>query len=134
MAALIESGQVRYVYRDFVLNSHRPYAQIAAEAAQCAADQGMYWAYHAQLFENQKQWNKAELKAYAEALGLDTQTFNQCLDSGKYTEAVNQMTQEALDVGAPGTPTFVLNGEMLDPYQTPLDQVVHIVRQAAQEK
>lgn len=108
---LIESGEMRFVVKDFVLDGHRPYAQWAAEAAHCAADQGMFWTYRSTLFHNQKQWTKNDLKRYAAELGLDTQTFSQCLDSEKHKEAVDASTAEAVSLNLRGTPTFILNGE-----------------------
>lgn len=114
MAAYIEAGQVSFVYKDFVLNSHRPGAQYAAEAVQCAADQGAYWAYHGYMFTHQKQFTKTDLKGFAKDLGLDTKAFNQCFDAGKYTDAVNASTKEAVNLKLQGTPTFFINGKMVD--------------------
>lgn len=97
-----------------MLDSHRPRAQWAAEAAMCAADQDRYWAYHAQLFNNQKQWTKDELKSYAKTLGLDTQAFNKCLDSEAKKSTVDAMTNEAKAAKLQGTPTFFVNGKQVD--------------------
>lgn len=114
LAAYIESGQINFVYKDFVLPSHRPRSQWASEAVQCAADQNKYWAYHDHLFSFQKQWTKDELKKYAKDLGLNTTEFNQCLDSGKHTETVNKMTDEAMALQLRGTPTVFINGKEVD--------------------
>jgi protein-disulfide isomerase len=108
---LIEAGEMRFVFKDFVLDGHRPWAQWAAEAAHCAADQGMFWTYRSTLFHNQKQWTKNDLKRYAAELGLDTVTFNQCVDSEKHKAAVDASTAEAESLALRGTPTFMLNGE-----------------------
>lgn len=114
LAALIESGQVSFIYKDFVLDGHRPRNQWASEATFCAADQGKYWAYHEHLFTFQKAWTKDELKGYAKQLGLNTTEFNQCLDNGKHTAAVNAMTKEAIDLKLQGTPSIFVNGKMVD--------------------
>lgn len=111
---MIDKGELRFTQKDFVLDGHRPYAQWAAEAAYCAADQDKFWAYRALLYSNQKQWTKGDLKQYAKDLTLDTAAFNQCFDSGKHTDTVNKSTQEAKDLNLPGTPTYLINGEMLD--------------------
>jgi protein-disulfide isomerase len=114
--ALVGAGNVSYVYKDFVLPQHQPRSQWASEASYCAADQGKYWAYHGSLFEHQKEFTKADLKGYAEALGLDTKQFNSCLDSGKHTDAVKAMTKEAMDAKLPGTPAMFINGKSV-PYE-----------------
>ena len=117
---LIEAGEMRFVVKDFVLDGHRPWSQWAAEAAHCAADQGMFWAYRTTLFHNQKQWTKNDLKRYAAELGLDTAAFNQCLDSEKHKEAVDASTAEAHSLALRGTPTFFANGEeiSIEEYRT----------------
>lgn len=114
MAALIDAGELKFTYKDYVLDSHRPHAQWAAEAAHCAADQNQFWAYRATLFMNQKKWSEAELKLYAKELKLDTKQFNQCFDSGTHREAVNQSTKEAIDLKLPGTPSYRINGTEID--------------------
>lgn len=111
LAAFIEAGQVSFTYKDFVLDGHRPRAQWAAEAVQCAADQDLYWSYQDHLFKNQKPWTKQELKDYAKALGMNTAEFNKCIDSGKHTETVNKMTNEAKSLELKGTPTIFINGK-----------------------
>ena len=87
----------------------------AAEASECAADQDAFWEYHDKLFEsqngeNQGAFNKDNLKAFAADLGLDTETFNECLDSGKHTQAVQEATQIAQSIGVSSTPAFLING------------------------
>ena len=72
-------------------------SQWAAEASECAADQDKFWEYHDKLFasqngENQGAFNKDNLKQFAADLKLDTAAFNECLDSGKYTQAVQEQT------------------------------------------
>ncbi len=102
--------RVRFVYRDFPISSKHPGAQKAAEAAQCANDQGAFWPYHDLLYERQPRFTVPELKAYATELKLDTATFDNCLDSGNYTAEVERDFQDALAVGVRGTPTFFFNG------------------------
>ena len=80
---LAEEGKIKLVYKDFPLSGHKN-AQKAAEAGQCANEQGMFWEYHDIMFENQAALDIASLKQYAGNLGLDTGQFDECLDSGKY--------------------------------------------------
>lgn len=93
-----------------------PESTWSAEAAECAADQDQFWAYHDKLYEsqageNQGAFNKDNLKRFAEEIGLDTQTFNECLDSGKYTSLIQEDTQAAQSLGVQSTPTFLVNGQ-----------------------
>ncbi len=89
-------------------------SQWAAEASECADEQGKFWEYHDKLFasqngENQGAFAKDKLKKFAADLGLDTTKFNTCLDSGKFTSVVQQETQLANDLGVGSTPTFLVN-------------------------
>lgn len=102
--------RIRYVYRDFPLSSIHPKAQKAAEAAQCAFEQGKFWEYHDLLFKNQGKLELADLKAYALSLGLDEGKFNLCLDSDKYAPEVQKDIQDGQTYGVTGTPTFFING------------------------
>jgi predicted DsbA family dithiol-disulfide isomerase len=60
---------------------------------------------------NQNAFTKDNLKRFAEEIGLDTESFNECLDSGKYTSLITQDTQAAQSLGVQSTPTFIVNGE-----------------------
>jgi protein-disulfide isomerase len=85
----------------------------ASEASECAADQDAFWEYHDHLVNNQGDYSKDNLKAFADELGLDTDTFNQCLDSGKYTSLVQSQTEIARQMGVQSTPSFIINGKAL---------------------
>ena len=114
-------NKMRYVYRDFPLTSIHNKAQKAAEAAQCAFEQGKFWEYHDLLFKNQGKLELADLKAYALSLGLDEGKFNLCLESGKYAAEVQKDIQDGQTYGVKGTPTFFINGRMVvgaQPYAT----------------
>jgi len=91
-------------------------SQWASEASECAGDQDSFWEYYDYLFANQSSENKQELskdnlKAFAAALGLDSEAFNTCLDSGKYTQLVQNMTAAGRQIGVQSTPTFAINGQ-----------------------
>lgn len=88
------------------LESIHKFAFKAAEAANCAGEQGKYWEMHDQLFENQttlEPWN-----AHAEALGLDVDALERCLTSGKFAPEIRRDMGEAQKVGVTGTPAFML--------------------------
>lgn len=108
----IETGKVKLVYRDFPLSMHEN-AQKAAEAAECADEQGKFWEYHDKIFKNQNALDTASLKQYAEDLGLDTTKFNDCLDSNKMASEVQNDFSDGQSYGGSGTPTFFINGQKL---------------------
>lgn len=108
----IDTGKVRYVFRDFPLNFHAN-AQKASEAAECAGEQGMYWEMHDVLFENQNALGIASLKTYADELGLDTDDFDECLDSGAMADEVLQDMADGQAYGVSGTPAFFINGKLI---------------------
>jgi protein-disulfide isomerase len=87
----------------------------AAEAGQCAAEQGRFWNFHDFIYERTPINALAveQLKGYASSLGIDAAQFGQCLDSGKYREYVARDQQAALVAGAAGTPTFFINGQIV---------------------
>ncbi|MDE3050948.1 MAG: DsbA family protein, partial [Nitrospirota bacterium] len=105
-------GKVKVVYRDYPGPNH-PHAQQAAEAAQCAGDQGKFWEYHDSLFDRQAPgtgWNFTEL---AKEIGLNQEAFATCLDTGRYREEVAKDLQEGIKLGVASTPTFFINGRPL---------------------
>lgn len=102
--------QVRFVFKNFPLNSIHPDADPAAQAAECAREQGMFWEYHDLLFGGTQGLGQAAYEAYAEQLGLDVAALNACLEEGRYAEAVNQDLALGQQLGVSSTPTFFING------------------------
>ncbi len=114
----IATGKVRFVYKDFPIDSIHAQARDAAQAAECAGAQGAYWAMHDRLFAGLQEWenNAAALdvfRGYAAELGLDTEAFNQCLDRQTYADEVQEDVEEGQRAGVSGTPTFFINGRKL---------------------
>ena len=113
----IDTGLVRYVFKDFPLTSIHPQAVQAAEAARCAGDQGAYVEMHQTLFNKQSEWGNSaaegHFNGYATDLGLDTSVFSDCLASKKYETAVYEDLDEGIGFGVTGTPAFFLNGYFL---------------------
>jgi len=105
----IKTGKVIFVFRDFPLSFHQN-AQKAAQAAACANEQGKFWEYHDKLFENQQFLDIASLKQYAQDLELDSEKFNNCLDSGKMTSEIRKDLRDAQNYGVTGTPSIFING------------------------
>jgi protein-disulfide isomerase len=104
----IETGKMRYVFRDFPLDSIHQQARKAAEAAHCAGEQGKYWEMHDKLFQNQQAHQSDHLKAYGERLNLDVKGFAECLGKGKYASKVQKNYDEGATAGVRGTPAFFI--------------------------
>jgi len=116
----IDTGKVKFVYRDFPITSIHQNALPAAMAAECADDQGMFWELHDKIFENQKQWEGPDVQngvrtfeQFAAELGLDTDKFNTCLESGKFLEEVEKDLNEGASYGITGTPGFFIGNEKI---------------------
>jgi protein-disulfide isomerase len=109
---------VKLVFRDFPVHGESSYK--AAEAANCAREQGKFWEYHYLLFERQKEWynNVSKFLDYAEELGLDSEKFRECLDSGKYRQEVEKDFMDGVSYGVQGTPTFFINDDMVIGYRS----------------
>ena len=116
----VDTGKVRFVYRDFPIVQLHPEAIMAAVAADCAGAQDKYWQYHEKVFR--EQYNKGDdivrfkdtdLKKWAKDIGLDAAAFNSCLDSGRFKEEVDKDKADGDGVGIQGTPTFFINGRVV---------------------
>ncbi|MGB1249160.1 MAG: DsbA family protein [Candidatus Promineifilaceae bacterium] len=106
--------QIAFQFRHFPVIT--PQSPLAAEAAQCAAEQDGFWAYHDYIYEVTPQGALSErnLKTYAADVDLDTVAFDQCLDSRRYETYVEKELSDARAAGARGTPTFIINGEQVN--------------------
>lgn len=104
----IDTGKLKFVYRDMPLISIHPFAQKAAEAAQCAGDQGKFWEYHDVIFQRQHSLSFETLPLWAEEFELDMEQFNQCLDSGTYFNEVQADFADGVSYGVSSTPSFIL--------------------------
>jgi protein-disulfide isomerase len=121
----VDEGLVYYIFKDFPLTNIHPQAVKAAEAARCAGEQDFYLQMHGKLFSSQSEWsgnsNASEVFiTYAEDLGLDTDSFASCLESGQYEAAVMEDLDEGSQLGVNGTPAFFINGYSMSgaqPYQ-----------------
>jgi len=105
----VDTGKVRYVFRDFPLDRIHPQARKAAEAAHCAGEQGKYWEMHDLLFQNQRALQVEKLKEYARSLeGLEPSAFDTCLDEGTYGAEVQKDYDDGTAAGIRGTPGFFI--------------------------
>jgi protein-disulfide isomerase len=119
--------KIRFVFKDFPLPNHAQ-APKAAEAAHCASDQKKYWEMHDRLFANQQALDVPALKQHATTLGLDQAAFAQCLDSGKFTDAVKADMELGAKLGISSTPTLYVNGRPVIGAQ-PYEYFVNVVEE-----
>ena len=96
------------MFRDLPLESIHPHAFKAAEAANCAGEQGKFWEMYEHLFRNQRALAPASLTQYAQTLNLDAARFGACLDSSKYAAEIRRDIADAVAAGIEGTPNFVI--------------------------
>ena len=107
----VYGDEVYFVWRDFpIITAQSP---KAAEAGQCAHDQGKFWEYHDLLYQRAPALSIPDLKEYAIDLGLNGSEFDQCLDSGKHQATVDRDLQDARQRGFNATPTFLVNDETI---------------------
>ena len=114
----IDTGKVKLVFKNLPLPADSPpyhkNAQLAAEAGECAFEQNKFWEYKDKLFQDQQKLGKDDLKLSAKELGLDSQKFDDCLDSRKYEQEVKEDLAEAQKLGIGGTPSFVIGDILVD--------------------
>lgn len=106
-AKYIDTGKVRFIYRDYP-RADQGVGVEAAVAARCAGAQGKYWAMHDRLFSEGGRLVAGAFKGYAKTIGLDPSVFNQCFDTRRHLESIFQDRQEANRWGFHGTPGFIL--------------------------
>lgn len=112
----VNTGKAKFVWKDYPFLGQE--SKMAAQAGRCAKDQGKFWEMHNYLFshqngENQGTFSKENLKKFAVELGLNTNDFNNCMDSAKYEKAVNDALTYGQSVGVNGTPATFVNGKLI---------------------
>ncbi len=114
----VDTGKVKFVYRDLPLDSIHPNARPAHIASECADEQGKFWNYHDILFDKQSEWGplpaadlQSTLTQYASDLGLESASFEACLESDAIADEVNKDSLDAARYGATGTPAFFIGNE-----------------------
>ncbi|MBH0203540.1 MAG: thioredoxin domain-containing protein [Nitrospira sp.] len=105
-------GKLKLVYRDFPGPNHQQ-AMSAAQAAQCAAEQGRFWEYHDALFTRQAPASRWSFSVLAEDLALHQSSFDLCMKENRYRDEVLKDLQDGLKLGVTSTPTFFINGRPL---------------------
>jgi protein-disulfide isomerase len=115
----IDAGKIRWRFIDYPLSMHRNTWQ-ASRAAACADEQGKFWPFHDLLYQNQDRWNTEAtsnpdkvMKGYGRQLGLNTQQFDQCVDSKKYQAKIQAHLALAEKRKVGSTPTFVIGDQQV---------------------
>jgi len=115
IADYVNTGKVRFLFKDFPINDLSDRASsLAAEASYCAADQGKYWEYHDEVYNNWEGENtgwvtRASLEQFAKDAGVtNISAFSDCLDSGKFTSVVRDNYNLARSIGLDATPSFIV--------------------------
>lgn len=101
-------NKIRFVYRDYPILSQESFR--AAQAANCANEQGAFWDFHNALFSGEEALGPTAYTKYAAQLDLDVQSFQECIDSERYAEEVTADARFAAGLGVSGTPMFFING------------------------
>ena len=113
---LIETGKVRWRYRDFPLPAHR-HSRVASHASHCAAEQQKFWEMHDQLFYNHS-WAQRDrdpsrtFREFATKIGLDLGAYDACMTSRRHGGRIEASRLEGERMGVNGTPTFFINGRL----------------------
>ena len=102
--------RLRFVFRNFPITTSHPHAERAAEAAEAAGAQGMFWQMHDHLYENQRHLRDDDLHSYAEALGLAVDVFDKEMTEHVHADRIHEDFMSGVRSGVNGTPTFFING------------------------
>lgn len=114
----IDTGKVKFVYRDMPLYNLHPNVGPVHIASECADEQGKFWEYHDKIFENQTEWQRlapsdiqVTLKQYASDLDLNMADFDVCMQSQVIADEIAQDLLDGQTYGATGTPAFFIGNE-----------------------
>ena len=130
-AALKYPDKIHYVYRDFPIDELHPIAHAAAEAAECAHDQGKFWEYHDKLYQNQARLDEDDFVRFAQELNLHMGQFESCVVSRRHQDEVINDYRDGVEAGVRGTPTFFINGNRI-PGSIPAD-VLDLIIESIEE-
>lgn len=103
--------KIKWVYKHFPLSSIHSQAQLAAEASECAAEQGNFWEFADEVVKRQSSLSRNTFGEVAQMLNLDTSQFDNCVASGKYKSKVQADYALGLQNGVNGTPGLFINGK-----------------------
>jgi len=122
--------KVRIVFMDMPLPAH-PRANPAALAGHCANEQGKFWELHDVMFKNQAKLEDKDLEEHAKSIGLDMAKYSDCFSKKKYQDAIEKSKKEAEKAGIQATPSFLINGVLLQgaqPFEKFKEKIDHATR------
>lgn len=113
-ARLIETGRLRWRYRDFPLDF--PSSRLAMHAAACADDQGKFLEFHERIYNGFNEWNRGGasgvFRGFAEASGMDVAAYDECMNSTRHAGRIQASLNEGARLGVSSTPTFLIGGRL----------------------
>lgn len=132
MEQLIQTGMVRWRYRDFPLDEIHPHARVAAHAGACGDEQGKFWELKALIYQHQYEWSSmrsasGKFAELARQAGLDGGKFDECMSSARYAGRIQASVEEGLKLGVGSTPTFLIGGRLY-PASMPSDSIRALVQ------
>ena len=135
---LIQTGRVRWVYRDFPLDQPHKWTRLSAHSAACANEQGKYWEQHSSLYEAQPEWSVSNdagdmFRDFAQTNGMDVAKYDACMSSLRYAGRIQASSDEGLRLGVNSTPSFIIGGRLYAGVQ-PYDRLRALVDSLAPVK
>ncbi len=109
------SSSIRFEFQQFPLRSIHPYALPAAQASECAADQGKFWEFFDYAYAHQNELSTKPYATWAKELGLNIDLFTRCIDSGLKKSVVLEDLAKGEKLGVNSTPSYFVNGELVRP-------------------
>ncbi len=124
--------KINFRFKHFPLTQIHPNTMAAHRAAEAASNQGKFWEMHDLLYENQKIWEQSNspisiFESYAEELSLDLNQFRVDRDSAGILSIINADSSEGKKAGATGTPTFAINGKIIDSPEPTLEAFSRLI-------
>jgi protein-disulfide isomerase len=114
---LVQTGRVRFVYKDFPLDNIHPWARLASHAAACANDQGRFWELHGAIYRTQPDWSASRdagsmFRRLFQELGGDIGAYDECMRSLRYAGRIQAMAEQGGRLGVNSTPSFLIGGRL----------------------
>lgn len=132
-------GQMTFQFRNYPLIQIHQNAFAAHRAAEAADNQGKFWEMYNKLYQSQQEWSRSSnpatfFEGYAKEFGLDIAKFKSDSASQDVNSRINADIKEGQNIGATSTPTFVLNGEKVEPNPRSIDDFSKLIDEAIKKK
>ena len=107
-------GKIHLVFRHFPIQSLHENALALSKASMCANEQGKFWSLHDRLFQFQDSVTASNIEDQVKSVGVELARYRQCLDADRYKDKIAQDFSDGLQLGARGTPTWIINGQKVE--------------------